>query len=94
MQGDGNMIPFVSGLVPKVVVGLYMQVAGWPVSFLVSGLAVVERVRCLFGSCGWAAGVHALATRLEPITIEAWRDLDLVTIDGWVSLLGCWLEPA
>ena len=53
---------------------------------------MVERVRCRFGSCGWVAGVHAPATKLEPITIEAW--LDLVCIDDWCAPLGCWLEPA
>ena len=34
--------------------------------YLVSELAVAERVSCLFGSCGWAAGVHALGARLGP----------------------------
>ena len=42
-----------------------------------SGLAVAERVLCLFGSCGWAAGVNALGPRLGPPIIEAWRELDL-----------------
>ena len=36
------------------------------VGFLLSELAVAERVLCLFGSCGWAAGVHALGARLGP----------------------------
>ena len=57
-------------------------------------LAVAERVLCLFGSSGWAAGVHALGARLGPPIIEAWRDLDLVIIDGWFSSLDCWLGPA
>ena len=59
-----------------------------------SELAVAERVLCLFGSCGWAAGVHAFGPRLGPHIIEARRKLDLVIIDVQVSSLECWLEAA
>ena len=69
-------------------------VAGCPVGCLASGLAVVGCVRRQFGSCGWAAGVHAFETRLEPITPEAWLGLDLVSIDDCFASLGCWLVPA
>ena len=63
---------------------------GWPVDCLVSELAVAEHALRLFGSCGWAAGVHALGARLGPPIIEAWRNLD----DDWFSSLDCWLRPS
>ena len=70
------------------------SVVGWPFGCLVSELAAVERVLCLFGAGGWAADVHAFGSRLGPPIIEARRELDLVTIDGRFSLLECWLEAA
>ena len=50
---------------------------GWPVGCLVGELAVGKHALCLFGSCGWAAGVHVLSARLGPPIVEACRDLDL-----------------
>ena len=41
-------------------------VVGCLAGFLVSELAVAERVLCLFGSCGWGAGVHAPSARQNP----------------------------
>ena len=70
------------------------SVFGWPVGCLVSELEAADRVLCLFGSCGWEAGVQTIGSRLGPPIIEARRELDLVTTDGRFSSLGCWLEAA
>ena len=70
------------------------SVFGWPVGCLVSELAAADRVLCLFGSCGWEAGVQTIGSRLGPPIIEARRELDLVTTDGRFSSLRCWLEAA
>ena len=81
-------------LLPAALFWSGRSAVGWLVGCLVGELAVVERVLCLFGSCGLAAGVHALGSRLGPPLIEVWRDLDVVIIDGWFSSLGCSLELA
>ena len=54
------------------------SVAGRSVCCLASRLEVTERVLCFFGSCGLAAGVHALGSRLGPPIIEARRGVGLV----------------
>ena len=59
-----------------------------------SELAAAERVLCLFGSCGWGAGVQALGSRLGPPIIEAQHGLDLVITEGQFSSLRSWLGAA
>ena len=61
------------------------SVVGRPAGCLVGEEAAAKRVWCLFGSCGWAAGVHATGSRLGPPIIQARRRRGLVIIDAWCS---------
>ena len=58
-------------------------VFGWPVGCLVGGLAAADGVLCLFGPCGWEAGVQTIGPRLGPPIVEARPGLDHVTTPNW-----------